>query len=153
LWRAVGSSTVYPFATAIAEAAAKSGGKSPVIESTGTGAGMKLFCAGVGGAHPDMQNASRRMKASEYADCAKNGVKDIVEIQIGLDGIAFGEAKGGPGMTLTLRSMSTRRSPPIPSASPIRRRTGATSIPPCPPFRSWSMARPRRRERAMPWPN
>lgn len=99
--RAVGSSTVYPFATAVAEAAAKGGGKSPVIESTGTGAGMKLFCAGVGAAHPDIENASRRMKASEYADCAKNGVKDIIEVQIGLDGIAFGEAKGGPGMALT----------------------------------------------------
>ena len=72
-----------------------------MIESTGTGAGMKLFCAGVGAAHPDIENASRRMKASEYADCAKNGVKDIVEVQVGLDGIAFGEAKGGPAMTLT----------------------------------------------------
>ena len=99
--RVVGSSTVYPFATAVAEAAAKSGGKSPVIESTGTGAGMKLFCAGVGAAHPDAENASRRMKASEYADCASHGVKDIVEIQVGLDGIAFAEATGGPGMTLT----------------------------------------------------
>jgi len=99
--RAVGSSTVYPFATAVAESFAKSGNKSPVIESTGTGAGMKLFCAGVGAAHPDVENASRRMKASEYADCAKNGVKDIVEVQVGLDGIAFAEATKGPGMTLT----------------------------------------------------
>ena len=100
--RAVGSSTVYPFATAVAEQAAKAdGGKSPVIESTGTGAGMKLFCAGVGAAHPDIENASRRMKASEYEECKKNGVTDVVEIQVGLDGIAFGEAKGGPGMALT----------------------------------------------------
>jgi phosphate transport system substrate-binding protein len=100
--RAVGSSTVYPFATAVAEATAKSAGvKSPVVESTGTGAGMKLFCAGVGATHPDIENASRRMKASEYEECAKNGVKDIVEIQVGLDGIAFAEAKGGPGMALT----------------------------------------------------
>ncbi len=100
--RVVGSSTVYPFATAVAEATAKAtGGKAPVVESTGTGAGMKLFCAGVGAAHPDIENASRRMKASEYADCAANGVKDIVEIQVGLDGIAFAEAKGGPGMALT----------------------------------------------------
>ncbi len=72
--RAVGSSTLYPFATVVAESTAKSAGiKSPVIESTGTGAGMKLFCAGVGAAHPDIENASRRMKASEYAECAKNG--------------------------------------------------------------------------------
>ncbi|MDR2858034.1 MAG: substrate-binding domain-containing protein [Novosphingobium sp.] len=99
--RAVGSSTLYPFATAVAEQAGKAGGKSPVIESTGTGAGMKLFCAGVGARHPDIENASRRMKASEYADCQKNGVTGIVEIQVGLDGIAFAEAKNGPGMQLT----------------------------------------------------
>jgi phosphate transport system substrate-binding protein len=99
--RVVGSSTVYPFATAVAETAVKASGiKSPVIESTGTGAGMKLFCAGVGAAHPDIENASRRMKASEYADCAKNGATDIVEIQVGLDGIAFASAKGGLNMPL-----------------------------------------------------
>jgi phosphate transport system substrate-binding protein len=73
--RAVGSSTVYPFA--------------------------KLFCAGVGAGHPDVENASRRMKKSEFEDCQKNGVTEVVEIQVGLDGIAFGEAKGGPGMALT----------------------------------------------------
>jgi phosphate transport system substrate-binding protein len=99
--RAVGSSTLYPFATAVAEQTAKGGGKSPVIESTGTGAGMKLFCGGTGANHPDIENASRRMKASEYADCQSHGVKEIVEIQVGLDGIAFGEAKSGPGMALT----------------------------------------------------
>jgi phosphate transport system substrate-binding protein len=99
--RAVGSSTVYPFATAVAEQVGKAGGKSPVIESTGTGAGMKLFCAGVGASHPDVENASRRIKKSEFEDCQKNGVKEIVEIQVGLDGIAFAEAKGGPGMALT----------------------------------------------------
>lgn len=101
--RAVGSSTVLPFAKAVAEEFAKSnsGFAAPVIESTGTGAGMKLFCAGVGPQHPDIENASRRMKKSEYEDCAKNGVKDIVEIQVGLDGIAFAEATGGPSMELT----------------------------------------------------
>ncbi|MBL0117302.1 MAG: substrate-binding domain-containing protein [Sphingomonadales bacterium] len=101
--RAVGSSTVYPFSTAVAEAFTKAnaGFKSPIIESTGTGAGMKLFCAGVGVKFPDMENASRRIKKSEYEDCAKNGVKDIVEVQVGLDGIAFAEAGGGPGFTLT----------------------------------------------------
>ena len=99
--RIVGSSTVYPFATAVAESVTKSAGiKSPVIESTGTGAGMKLFCAGVGTQFPDIENASRRMKKSEYEDCAKNGVKDIVEIQVGLDGIAFAESNRGPGMKL-----------------------------------------------------
>lgn len=105
--RAVGSSTVYPFGKAVAEAAAKIDPsiKSAIIESTGTGAGMKLFCAGVGAAHPDIENASRRMKKSEYEDCAKNGVTDIVEIQIGLDGIAFAEAQGGPKMALTTQDV------------------------------------------------
>jgi phosphate transport system substrate-binding protein len=98
---AVGSSTVYPFATAVAEAFAKAGNQSPVIESTGTGAGMKLFCAGVGAQHPDIENASRRMKKSEFEECQKNGVIEIVEIQVGIDGIAFAEAKQGPGMKLT----------------------------------------------------
>jgi len=99
--RAVGSSTVYPFATAVAEAYAKTGAKSPVIEATGTGAGMKLFCAGVGAQHPDIETASRRIKKSEYELCAKNGVTDILEVQVGIDGIAFAEAKNGPGMALT----------------------------------------------------
>lgn len=99
--RAVGSSTVYPFATAVAEQTAKAGGKSPVIESTGTGAGMKLFCAGVGAQHPDIEDASRRMKKSEYDECVKNGVTEIVEIQVGIDGIAFAEGKNGPNMKLT----------------------------------------------------
>jgi phosphate transport system substrate-binding protein len=101
--RAVGSSTVYPFGKTVAEALAKSDPsmKSPIIESTGTGAGFKLFCAGVGVAHPDIANASRRLKRSEYDECLKNGVKDIVEIQIGLDGIAFAEAQEGPKIELT----------------------------------------------------
>jgi phosphate transport system substrate-binding protein len=101
--RAVGSSTVYPFATAVAEqfVGKNAGFKSPIVESTGTGAGMKLFCAGVGAGHPDVENASRRMKASEYADCKKNGAGEITEIQIGIDGIALAEAKGGPALSLT----------------------------------------------------
>ena len=100
---AVGSSTVYPFTTMIAEqlVANDPDAKAPVIESTGTGAGMKLFCAGVGAAHPDIEDASRRMKASEYATCSKNGVRDVIEIQVGIDGIAFAEAKNGPKMQLT----------------------------------------------------
>lgn len=101
--RAVGSSTVYPFAKAVAESFAKSDPsiKSPIIESTGTGAGMKLFCAGVGAQNPDIENASRRMKKSEFEDCQKNGVKEIIEIQVGLDGVAFAEGKDGAGITLT----------------------------------------------------
>jgi phosphate transport system substrate-binding protein len=102
--RAVGSSTVLPFAKAVSEQLARSnpGIPAPIIESTGTGAGMKLFCAGVGASHPDIENASRRMKRSEYDDCARNGVKDIAEIQVGLDGIAFAEAQGGLNLDLIL---------------------------------------------------
>jgi phosphate transport system substrate-binding protein len=101
--RAVGSSTVYPFATAVAEQFVNKnpGMKSPIVESTGTGAGIKLFCAGVGANHPDIANASRRMKRSEFEQCEKNGVNNIVEIQIGLDGIAFAESKSGPKIPLT----------------------------------------------------
>ena len=96
--RAVGSSTVYPFAKVVADQLAKSNPdiKSAIIESTGTGAGMKLFCAGVGTQYPDIENASRRMKKSEYEECTKNGVDKVVEIQVGLDGIAFAEASKGP---------------------------------------------------------
>lgn len=101
--RAVGSSTVYPFAKVVADAFAKSqtGMASPIIESTGTGAGIKLFCSGVGAQSPDIVNASRRLKKSEYDECAKNGVTDIVEVQVGLDGITLGEAKGGLALPLS----------------------------------------------------
>lgn len=101
--KVVGSSTVYPFTTLVAEQFVNQnpGMKAPVIESTGTGAGMKLFCAGVGAQHPDIANASRRMKLSEFNTCVENGVDRIMEIQVGLDGIAFAEAKDGPKLTLT----------------------------------------------------
>jgi len=99
----VGSSTVYPFTTLVAETfvANHPDAKAPVIESTGTGAGMRLFCAGLGAAHPDIEDASRRMKRSEYAGCQANGVGPVMEVQIGIDGIAFAEARNGPGMRLT----------------------------------------------------
>ncbi len=101
--RAVGSSTVFPFAKAVSEAFVRSNPefRSPIIESTGTGGGMKLFCSGVGADTPDMTNASRRMKASEFADCQTNGVTDVIELQVGLDGIAFASAQGGITMDLT----------------------------------------------------
>ncbi|WP_066556933.1 substrate-binding domain-containing protein [Croceicoccus bisphenolivorans] len=106
--KAVGSSTVYPFAKAAAEefARAYSGQyKSPIIESTGTGGGMKLFCAGVGTQHPDIANASRRMKASEYETCKANGVTEIVELEVGKDGIAIAESKEGPTFGLTVKQV------------------------------------------------
>jgi len=101
--RAVGSSTVYPFAKAVAESLARSNPdiKSPIIEFTGTGGGVKLFCAGLGANTPDIVNASRRMKLSEFEECQRNGVDEIVEIQVGLDGIAFAAKKGGINMNLT----------------------------------------------------
>ena len=89
--RIVGSSTVYPFTKAVAERFARANPSvpSPIVEATGTGAGVKLFCAGVGAQYPDIVNASRRMKASEYKVCAANGVAAITEIQVGLDGISL----------------------------------------------------------------
>ncbi|MGE0699619.1 MAG: PstS family phosphate ABC transporter substrate-binding protein [Hyphomicrobiaceae bacterium] len=104
--RIVGSSTVYPFTTAVAEQFGKSGaGKTPVVESTGTGGGMKLFCAGVGEGHPDLTNASRAIKKGEFEDCQKNGVKDIVEIKVGIDGLTIAQAKSGPAMKLTMEQV------------------------------------------------
>ena len=100
--RIVGSSTVFPFSTAVAEQFGKTSSfATPVVESTGSGGGMKLFCAGVGEDHPDMTNASRRMKKSEFETCTKNGI-DITEVKIGFDGIVIANSKSGPDMSLTL---------------------------------------------------
>jgi len=86
----VGSSTVYPFSTLVAERFGHNRKfKTPVVESTGTGGGMKLFCQGIGAKYPDISNASRRIKTSERENCNKNGVKDIIEVSFGNDGIAF----------------------------------------------------------------
>src|SRR5215212_7609828 len=105
--RAVGSSTVYPFAKMAAERVARANPRlgTPIIESTGTGAGMKLFCAGVGERFPDVENASRRMKASEAKLCAQNGVAQITEIQVGIDGISLATAKNTPLANLTTRDI------------------------------------------------
>ena len=98
----VGSSTVYPYATVVAEKFGKSGKfKTPVIESTGTGGGMKLFCAGVGANHPDITNASRAIKPKEKALCEKNGVTDIIEIVVGNDGISFAHSVNSPDADFT----------------------------------------------------
>lgn len=101
--RAVGSSTVFPFAKLVAETFARNNSQftSPLIESTGTGGGIELFCKGTGANTPDMAHASRRMKPAEFDSCAANKVTDIIEIQVGLDGIAFASAKGGIAMNLT----------------------------------------------------
>lgn len=102
----VGSSTVYPFSTAVAEQFGKgSSFKTPKVESTGTGGGFKLFCGGVGVQHPDISNASRKIKSSEIESCAKNGVTDIVEITIGFDGIVVASSKKNKPMPLTVKDL------------------------------------------------
>ena len=105
--RIVGSSTVYPFTKAVSErfARANPGIPAPIVESTGTGAGAKLFCGGVGAAHPDILDASRRMKLSEFKLCGANGVTQITEIQVGLDGLSLATAKGSPLRNLSLRDI------------------------------------------------
>jgi phosphate transport system substrate-binding protein len=102
----VGSSTVYPLTTAVAEQFGRAGKfKTPKVESTGTGGGLKLFCNGVGVQHPDVANASRRIKQTELDTCAKNGVKDISEIKIGYDGIVLARSKKGGPLKLTRKDI------------------------------------------------
>ncbi|MDQ7081143.1 MAG: PstS family phosphate ABC transporter substrate-binding protein [Paracoccaceae bacterium] len=100
--RIVGSSTVFPFSTAVAEQFGKTTDyKTPVVESTGSGGGFKLFCAGVGTQHPDISNASRRMKAKEFKKCQANGVTEITEAVIGFDGIVIANAVDAPAFEVT----------------------------------------------------
>ncbi len=115
--RIVGSSTVYPFTTTVAENFGKTSGmKTPVVESTGTGGGMKLFCAGVGEDTPDMTNASRQIKKSEFENCAKNGVTDIVEIKVGFDGLTIAASKDAPEMKLTKQQIFMALAKQVPDA-------------------------------------
>jgi phosphate transport system substrate-binding protein len=101
--RIVGSSTVFPFATAVAEEFGRSTSfKTPVIESTGSGGGLKLFCSGIGENHPDITNSSRAIKSSEIDLCAQNGVKEIVEIKVGYDGIVLANSKKAKHMNFRL---------------------------------------------------
>jgi len=102
----VGSSTVYPFSTVVAEQFGRTSRfKTPKVESTGSGGGIKLFCAGVGTSHPDITNASRRIKASEVEMCAENGVEDIVEVRIGYDGIVLANAIDSAQIELTRKDI------------------------------------------------
>ena len=102
----VGSSTVYPFSTVVAERFGKSGKfKTPVIESTGTGGGMKLFCAGIGVNTPDMSNASRKIKTKEIKLCKDNGVTEITQVIVGLDGIAFTSSVQGKQYNFTKKQL------------------------------------------------
>jgi len=102
----VGSSTVYPFATTVAEQFGKSSKfATPKVESTGSGGGLKLFCAGVGVIHPDITNASRRIKKSEYDKCQANGVQNIIEVKVGYDGIVLANSKKSAPMHLSRKDI------------------------------------------------
>lgn len=133
----VGSSTVYPFSTVVAE---KFGNitkfKAPKIEATGTGGGMKLFCQGVGVEHPDITNASRRMKSSEFENCRKNGVAEILEVLIGYDGIVLANSKSTKSMELGLKDiyLALAKEVPNPDGSP----TFVAN-----PYKTWDQVNPK----------
>ncbi len=110
----VGSSTVYPFATVVAEQYGRKSGSTPKIESTGSGGGLKLFCNGMGANTPDITNASRRIKQSEIDKCAKNGIKDIVEVRVGYDGIVVANSKQGAKFDLTTQDLALALAKQIP---------------------------------------
>jgi phosphate transport system substrate-binding protein len=102
----VGSSTVYPFTTAVAEEFQRANpGTNVIVESTGTGSGIQLFCSGVGNDHPDIVNASRRMKPSEYESCTSAGVQNVVEVPVGIDGLTLITARSAPDLNLTLQDI------------------------------------------------
>jgi len=102
----VGSSTVFPFSTTVAERFGRASKfKTPVVESTGSGGGLKLFCRGIGVETPDIANASRRIKSSEVELCAKNGVSEIVEVKIGFDGIVLANSKKAERIELSLKQL------------------------------------------------
>ena len=114
----VGSSTVYPFTTVVAEQFGRQGKfKTPKVESTGTGGGIKLFCNGVGPQYPDVANASRRMKPAEFLTCSQNGVKEIIEVKIGFDGLTISESKKGKLEGLTRKDVYLALAKQIPNPS------------------------------------
>lgn len=133
----VGSSTVYPFSTVVAEQFGKSSQfKAPKVEATGTGGGFKLFCGGVGVQHPDISNASRAIKASEIEICAKNGVKDIVEVKIGYDGIAIAQSTKASPLELSLAEIFLALAKQIPDP-----KGGEKLIPN--PYTTWDQINPK----------
>ena len=133
----VGSSTVYPFTTTVAEQFGRQGKfKTPKVESTGTGGGIKLFCNGVGPQFPDVANASRRMRPAELQACQKNGVKDVVEIKVGYDGIVLAENKTGSSLNLTRKDVYLALAKTVPDpANP------STLIPN--PYTTWKDVNPK----------
>ena len=132
----VGSSTVYPFATVVAEQFGKTTSfKTPKIESTGSGGGLKLFCAGVGVEHPDITNASRRIKKSEYDKCMANGVDGIIEVKIGYDGIVVANSKKTAPMKLTRKDLYLALAKDVPDPN------GGEKLVPN-PYKTWQDVNP-----------
>jgi phosphate transport system substrate-binding protein len=132
----VGSSTVYPFATVVAEQFGRSTRfKTPKIESTGTGGGFKLFCAGIGVQHPDITNASRAIKKSEFEQCMSNGVTEVVEIKIGYDGITVAHAASSKPVALTRRELWMALAKEVPDPKGERRLVAN-------PYRNWNEINP-----------
>jgi phosphate transport system substrate-binding protein len=132
----VGSSTVYPFATVVAENFGKTTKfKTPKIESTGSGGGFKLFCSGVGVQTPDITNSSRRIKASEVESCAANGVNEIVEAVIGFDGIVVANSKQAPAIPLTLKDLFLALAKEVPNPN------GKQELVPN-PYKTWKDVNP-----------
>ncbi|MBW2501355.1 MAG: PstS family phosphate ABC transporter substrate-binding protein [Deltaproteobacteria bacterium] len=114
----VGSSTVYPFATVAAEQFGKTTKfKTPKIEATGSGGGLKLFCAGVGIEHPDIANASRRIKKSEVENCTAHGVNEVVEVKIGYDGIVLANSKKRAPLKLSRKDVFLALAKDVPDPS------------------------------------
>ncbi len=132
----VGSSTVYPFTTSVAETFGRSGPfKTPKVESTGTGGGIKLFCNGVGVSHPDIVNASRRIKQSEIDSCARNAVTEIVEIKVGYDGIVLAHSRKATNMKLSRKDVYLALAKQVPD--PAHPNTLITN-----PYRTWKDVNP-----------
>lgn len=118
--RIVGSSTVFPFSTAVAEQFGKTTDfPTPVVESTGSGGGLKLFCGGVGLQNPDITNSSRRIKASEVELCSTNGVTDIVEVKIGFDGIVIANSRSSKQLSLTKEQLFRALAKRVPQAGKL----------------------------------
>ncbi|MBT3792461.1 MAG: PstS family phosphate ABC transporter substrate-binding protein [Rhodospirillales bacterium] len=129
----VGSSTVFPFSAKVAEQFGKTTKfKTPVVESTGSGGGLKLFCAGVGVRHPDITNSSRRIKQSEVKRCGKNGVNAITEVKIGFDGIVIANARKGKPMALSLKQIFMALAKDVPIKGKLTKN----------PYKTWNQINP-----------
>lgn len=132
--RIVGSSTVFPFSTTVAERFGKNTEfKTPVVESTGSGGGLKLFCAGNGDSDPDITNASRRIKPSEVEKCAANGINDIIEVKIGYDGIVLANSVKAEAIDLTLKDLFLALAKNVPDGEGKTRAN---------PYQTWQQVNP-----------